>query len=152
MISEEVFITSRSTYAPGFGYYSWYSPNMSQNITEYHFNDILAMSYNAEGVRDWFSFVRKEQYSQEDGGRFSSYAFLNSGGSLGFLFNDYDTKQSKIQLATVDAEGLSNTMSFTAEGNENPDWLPKHGKQIGARELLIPCLRKKQICFAKVVF
>jgi hypothetical protein len=152
MISEESFVTSRTGYSPGFGYYSWYYPAMSQNIREYHFNDILALSYSGEGQREWYSFVRKEQYSQEDGGRFSSYAFLNSGGSLGFLFNDYDTRQSRIQLATVDAEGKQDKLSFTAEGNENPDWLPKFGRQVGSRELLIPCLRKKQICFAKVVF
>ena len=152
MISEESYITSRSSYAPGFGYYSWYYPSMTQNVREYHFNDVLALSYNAEGTREWYAFVRKQQYSQEDGGRFSSYSFLNSGGSLGFLYNDFDEKQSKIQLATVDAAGVVDMRSFQVEGTENPDWLPRHGKQVGAKELVIPCLRKKQICFAKVVF
>lgn len=152
MVSEESYVTNRSTFSPGFGYYSWYYPSMGQNIREYYFNDILALSYNWEGQRDWFSFVRKQQYSQEDGGRFSSYAFLNSGATLGFLFNDYDVKNSRIQLATVDESGKSDMRSFTAEGNDNPDWLPRYGKQVSAREIVVPCFRKKQICFAKVVF
>ena len=80
------------------------------------------------------------------------YAFLNSGGTLGFLFNDFDTRMSRIQLATIDADGKTDMRSFTADGNDNPDWLPRHGKQVSAREIVIPCLRKKQICFAKVVF
>ena len=33
MVSEESFVTNRSSYAPGFGYYSWYYPSMSQAIT-----------------------------------------------------------------------------------------------------------------------
>jgi hypothetical protein len=41
---------------------------------------------------------------------------------------------------------------FTAEGNDNPDWLPKAGKQVAARVLIVPCLHKRQICYAKVVF
>ncbi len=152
MVSEESYISNRSSFAPGFGYYSMYYPAMSQNIREYYYNDILALSYNGDGVREWYSFVRKQQYSQEDGGRFSSYAFLNSGAALGFLFNDYDVKQSRIQLATVDNSGKADMRSFTAEGNDNPDWLPRFGKQVSAREIVVPCLRKKQICFAKVVF
>ncbi len=152
MVSEESYIANRSSFAPGFGYYSMYYPAMSQNIREYYYNDILALSYNSEGVREWYSFVRKQQYSQEDGGRFSSYAFLNSGAALGFLFNDYDVKHSQIQLATIDNGGKADMRSFTAEGNDNPDWLPRFGKQVSAREIVVPCLRKKQICFAKVVF
>jgi hypothetical protein len=156
MVSEESYVAMRSSYAPGFGYYSMYYPmggmGGGQNIREYYYNDILALSYNAEGVRDWYSFVRKRQYSQEDNGRFSSYAFLNSGASLGFLFNDYDAKNSRIQLATVDNDGKADMRSFTADGNENPDWLPRFGKQVSTREIVVPCLRKKQICFAKVVF
>jgi hypothetical protein len=154
MVSEESYVSVRAGYSPGFGYYSFYSPMTmgGQNIREYYYNDILALSYNGDGVREWYSFVRKQQYSQEDNGRFSSYAFLNSGASLGFLFNDYDAKNSRIQLATVDNDGKSDMRSFTAEGNDNPDWLPRFGKQVSTREIVVPCLRKKQICFAKVVF
>lgn len=155
MVAEEAYVSVRTGYAPGFGYYSMYNPMMmgsGQNIREYYYNDILALSYNGDGVREWYSFVRKQQYSQEDNGRFSSYAFLNSGASLGFLFNDYDTRNSRIQLATVDNSGKSDMRSFAAEGNDNPDWLPRFGKQVSAREIVVPCLRKKQICFSKVVF
>jgi hypothetical protein len=41
---------------------------------------------------------------------------------------------------------------MAAGRNDDPDWLPRSGKQVSAREIVIPCLRKRQICFAKVVF
>jgi len=152
LISEVHYITTRSNYTPGFGYYSFYSPYMTTMVREYHYDDIMALSYNKDGGRDWSSFIPKMQYSQEDGGVFSSYALLNSGGTLAFLFNDFNIAHSRIQLATLDAEGKADIHSFTAEGNDYPDWLPKSGKQVAARVLIVPCFHKKEICFAKVVF
>ena len=152
LVSEVNFITTRSNYMPGFGYYSFYSPYMTNMVHEYHYNDIMALSYNKDGTREWSSFIPKEQYSQEDGGVFSSYALLNTGGTLAFLFNDFNVTHSRIQLATLNSGGKSEIHSFTAEGNDYPDWLPRYGKQVAGRTLIVPCFHKKQICFAKVVF
>ncbi len=152
LISEVHFVTQRSNYMPGLGYYSYYNPYNTTIVHEYHYNDIMALSYNKDGVRDWGAYIPKEQYSQEDGGVFSSYALLNTGGTLAFLFNDFNIARSRIQLATVAADGKTNIHTFTAEGNDYPDWLPKSGKQVAARILVVPCFHKKQICFAKVVF
>ena len=152
LVSEIHYVTTRSTYTPNFGYYSFYSPYSSSMVREFHYNDIMALAYNKDGQREWSSFVPKEQYSQEDGGLFSSYALLNTGGTIAFLYNDFNSRQSRIQLATLDADGKTQVHSFAAEGNDNPDWLPKSGKQVASRVLVVPCLHKKQICFAKVVF
>ncbi len=152
LIAEEYYITTRNSYAPGMGYYSWYYPSMSSAVREYHYNDIMAMSYDADGARDWTSFIRKGQYSQEDGGTFSSYALVNTGGSVGFLYNDFNSVRSRIQMGSVDGDGKINTRALVTNGNEGADWLPRYGKQVSAREIVIPCLQKKQICFAKVVF
>ena len=153
LIAESTYITTRTNYLPSVGYYSaFYTPYNTSTVKEYHYNDIMALSYNKEGVRDWKAFINKEQYSQEDGGAFASYALLNSGGSLAFLFNDFNTSRSKIQLATVDPDGKTEVSSFTPIGNNSPDWLPRAGRQVASRALVVPCLLKKQICFAKVVF
>ena len=153
LISEETFITTRSNYTPGFGYYSFYNSSYSNSmVREYHYDDIMTISYDKDGLRQWSTFVPKSQYSQDDGGLFSSYALLNTGGAIAFLFNDFNTSHSRIQLATLDAAGKADMRSFSAEGNEYPDWLPKSGKQVSARVLVVPCLHKRQICFARVVF
>ncbi|XZF16076.1 hypothetical protein ACTHGU_08050 [Chitinophagaceae bacterium MMS25-I14] len=155
LLSEDYYMLTRnSAYTPGWGYYSmyYYGPYSMPSVREYHYNDIMALSYNGEGTREWQAFVRKEQYSQEDGGMFSSYALLNTGGALGFLFNDYNSNKSRIQLATIDGDGKVNMRSMAAGSKDDPDWLPRSGKQVGSREIIIPCLRKKQICFAKIVF
>jgi len=125
---------------------------MNNMIREYHYNDILAISYDKDGNKLWSTFIPKEQYSQEDGGMFSSYSLLNSGGTLAFLFNDFNDARSRIQLATLSADGKVVINGFTAEGNDYPDWLPRAGKQVASRVLVVPCLHRRQICYAKVVF
>ncbi len=152
LISEVHFVTQRTNYMPTMGYYSYYSPYNTTMVHEYHYNDIMALSYDKDGNREWGSNIPKEQYSQEDGGVFSSYAFVNTGGTLAFLYNDFNINHSRIQLATVGANGKTEVHSFSAEGNDNPDWLPRSGKQVSSRTLVVPCFHKKQICFAKVVF
>jgi hypothetical protein len=153
MISEVSYMTTRSSFAPGLGYYSnFYSPYNSTLIREFHYDDIMAIAYSKDGVREWDVVIPKEQYSQEDGGVFSSYLLLNTGGAIGFLYNDFNYKQSRIQLSTVEPGGEAHTSSFAAEGSDGPDWLPRAGKQVAARVLIVPCLHKRQICFAKVVF
>jgi hypothetical protein len=155
LVAEDYFMTNRNAgYVPGWGYYSsyYYGPYMMPTVREFHYNDILVLSYDGAGQRQWHAFVRKNQYSQEDGGLFSSYAMINTGGSLGFLFNDFNTSQSRIQLATVDADGQQAVRHLAAGGAGEPDWLPRSGRQVGPSELVVPCLRKRQICFAKVVF
>ena len=153
LLSEDYYMTTRNGYTP-YGYYGFaYSPYITTpTIREYHYGDILALSYSGDGVREWDAFIRKDQFSQEDGGKFSSYALLNSGGSLGFLFNDFNTSRSRIQLAAVDADGKTDIRPLDAGGADDPDWLPRSAKQVSAHELIVPCLRKRQICFAKVVF
>jgi hypothetical protein len=151
MVAEDYYITTRNTFNPGLGYYSWYYPAMSSTIREYHYGDIVALSYDATGTKDWHTFVRKDQYSQEDGGIFSSYALVNTGGMIGFLFNDFNSSRSRIQLASLAADGSSNMVSLASNKSDDPDWLPRSGKQIASREVVVPCLRKRQICFVKVV-
>lgn len=150
--AEETYITTQSAFLPGVGFYSfYYSPMMSQTIREYHYNDILLLSYNGNNEKEWHTFLRKEQYSQEDGGMFSSYSLMNTGGGLGFLFNDFNSKRSRIQLSSVAADGKVNVGYMDAGNSDDPDWLPRLGKQVDSREIIVPCLRKRQISFAKIV-
>lgn len=150
--AEERYVTTQSNFMPGMGFYSfYYAPMVAQTIREYHYNDILVLSYNAEGQKEWHDFLRKEQYSQEDGGMFSSYSLLNTGGGLGFLFNDFNSSRSRIQLTSVASDGKVNVGFMDAGNADDPDWMPRMGKQVDNREIVVPCLRKKQICFAKIV-
>ena len=157
LLAEQYYVSVRTggAFSPYGGYYTpFYTPYMGgQNVREYHFGDVLAVSCNAAGEREWNAFVRKEQYSQDDAGAFSSYAFINTGGALGFLYNDFDSRRSRITLATMDESGKTDIHTLDAGGiQQTADWLPRAGRQVSAHELVVPCLRRRSLCFAKVVF
>ncbi|WP_162903283.1 hypothetical protein [Taibaiella koreensis] len=155
LVGESYYITTRtSIYGPGYGgYYSWYNNGYPTSSTrEYHYGDIMVLDYDINGERKWQNFIRKEQYSQEDDGLFSSYAMLNSGASLVFLYNDFSTSKSTLNLAAVDISGSLQLKKMNPGRSAGADWLPRSGKQTDTRELLIPVLRRNSIGFARVVF
>lgn len=155
LILESYYVTTRtSSYGNNLGYYySWYNNSYATTSTrEYHYGDVVTIDYDIDGNRKWHSFIRKEQYSQEDGGLFSSYALLNSGGSLVFLYNDFTSSKSTLNLAAVDVDGNLQMKKMNPGRNDGVDWIPRSGKQTDLRELLIPVLRKNSLGFARVVF
>jgi hypothetical protein len=153
LIAEDYFVSTRNSYASPFSYYySYYYPGMSSSVREFHYNDLMAMSYDGEGKQEWKTFIRKNQYSLEDGGIFSSFGLLNTGGALGFLYNDFNSLRSSVQLASLEGTGDVKMQPLRKMQDDDADWLPRSGKQTGAREFVVPCMRRRQICFAKIVF
>ncbi len=153
LVAEKYYVTTRNSYyGNGYGYYSgYYGSFANPTIREYNYGDIMALSYNAAGELAWKNFVRKEQYSQEDGGMFSSYGMINSGASLVFIYNDFNSRSSSLQLAALDIEG-NLQMSKMNDDGMRADWIPRAGKQTDAAEIVIPMLRNNNISFVKVNF
>lgn len=153
LISENYFITSRGSMSPGF-YGGYYGPSMGgRSVTEYNFGDIMTLSYNAEGERQWFFFMRKLQTTFEDRGLFSSYGFMNTGGNLAFIYNDFNTSKSTLTVAAVNGSG-ENWMNKIDPKLLIPkcDIVPKMGKQIGERTIIFPYLKGNNLGFVKVSF
>lgn len=153
LVAEQVFLSTRGAATP-YGFYSYYYSPFAYGATvrEYYYNDIVVLSYGPDALLEFSSFVRKSQFSQEDGGRFSSFAFINTGGSLAMLYNDFNSRRSSIQLAAIDAAGQQQVRSMAEGTQTDPDWLPRQGRQTSQRELIVPCLRRGEICFARVTF
>ncbi|MFT4061911.1 MAG: hypothetical protein QM642_06100 [Edaphocola sp.] len=154
LVAENYFVTTRNAnYGAGFGYYGRYSNGYGGSIIrEYHYGDIMILSYDGNGRKIWQNFVRKSQYSQDDGGLFSSYRMLNSGGSLVFLFNDFTSNRSTLNLAAVDGAGSLRLKKLNPGRTAGADWIPRSGKQIDIREMMVPVVRKNNLGFARVVF
>lgn len=157
LVSESFYMATRTSYGPGYGgFYSSYNnynyPGMNTSVREYVYGDILVINYDGSGNREWHNFIRKEQYSQEDGGLFSSFGLINSGASLVFLYNDFTNSKSSLNLAAVDIQGKLQLKKLNAGSGNDGDWLPRSGKQTDATELVVPVLRKNNLSFARLAF
>ncbi len=61
----------------------------------YHYNDIIVVNINNDGKIGWALTIPKTQYSVNDGGYMSSYAFNVAGDKMYFVFYDSPDNYNK---------------------------------------------------------
>lgn len=133
--------------------YNWYRPyNTYNNVsTRYYYDNIMILSIDKNSTLQWSSIIHKNQFD-DDNDNYLSFGIMNSGGEIHFLFN---TDVNKNQLLA--------DHSFTSEGNitRNPPlksqdkgykFMPRFAKQVGARQVILPCNYRGYIVFAKIDF
>lgn len=151
MVAESFFITTKTS-VPNAGFYaSYYATTPSRSIKEYNYGDILIINFNKDGTIVWENFIRKNQYSQEDYGMFSSYAFANTGKYLIFIYNDFTNHKNALTMATLDNNGKI-TYKQIKVSDQPYDWVPKHAKQTSALSILFPCFKSNTLLYSGVYF
>jgi hypothetical protein len=140
-----------------------------QTTTTYTYDywDILVININPEGNIEWTEKVPKRQRTQNDGGKWSSYAQMTRNDKLYFIFNDnpknlmykgdgkwkyMKLKDCFISLAEVDDDGRVFRESLLGAKGKGVIARPKVSRQIGEDELLIYAERGKKKNFMKVKF
>lgn len=172
MTAEAYYTTSRTTpwnrwnymYGGmgGYGYYPYYyspySPyyynpygwNDGQG-TRYHYDNIAILSFDEKGDMQYSNFVHKSQF--DDGADlYLSYMLVNVGSELHFLFNELDRRQYVLSENTIGADGKVSRRPTLRNLDKGFSWMPRYGKQISARTVIIPCIYRNYICFAKIDF
>lgn len=131
-------------------YYSPYGWDNNRG-TEYHYDDIAILSYDGDGKLEWSNFIRKNQ-SAEGNASFLSYKLVNIGSELEFIYNSPFRRSYLLTVMSVTPQGKLSKLP-TLRGLDNGyDWMPRYGRQISARSVVIPCIFRNYICFAKIDF
>lgn len=137
-----------SPYSP-FYYNPWYNNYNSQD--RYHYDNIAVLSMDNEGNLLWSNFVHKSQY--DDGSDlYLSYMMVNIGSELRFLYNELDGRRQILTDNSVQPDGKSSRKPTLRNLDKGFTWMPRYGKQISGRSILVPCIYRNYICFAKVDF
>ncbi|WP_298731850.1 hypothetical protein [uncultured Chitinophaga sp.] len=137
-----------SPYSPW--YYSPWGWNNSQG-NRYHYDNVAVLSFDPEGKLQWSNFVRKSQF--DDGADlYLSYMLVNIGSELRFLYNDLDRRSYILTDNSITPDGKISRMPTLRNLDKGFTWMPRYGKQISSRSVLIPCIYRNYICFAKIDF
>lgn len=137
-----------SPYSP-FYYNPWYNNYNSQD--RYHYDNVAVLSLDNEGNLLWSNFVHKSQY--DDGSDlYLSYMMVNIGSELRFLYNELDRRSFMITDNSIQPDGQSSRKPTLRNLDKGFTWMPRYGKQISSRSVLIPCINRNYICFAKIDF
>jgi hypothetical protein len=173
LIGESEFSTSRGTYfnrwdymngynpyfSPGYGNYGspFYSPwnrygnYNGNNAMRFHAENIIVISFDKEGNVEWTNVLPKSQYDDESENSIS-YQLMNTGGELHFLYNQYEGRNLLLNDQSVSPEGKVTRYPTLKNLDKGYEFMPRHGRQLSAKQILIPCMYRNYLCFAKVDF
>ena len=171
LISESEFSTSRGGYfnrwdymngfnpyySPGFGYYgSPYYPNRygnygNGNAMRYHAENVMIISFDKDDNVEWSNVIPKSQYDDETDNSIS-YQLMNTGGELHFLYNQYEGRNLLLNDQSIAPDGKTTRYPTLKNLDKGYEFMPRHGRQLSAKQILIPCLYRNYLCFAKVDF
>jgi hypothetical protein len=148
-----------------------YTDAKGNTHTTYHYfyNDIIAVSIDAQGEIEWASKVIKRQHSTNDGGFYSSYVMAVVENKIYFVFNDNidnllfpnekmknfapgSSKKSAVTLCELDPLGnVTKEMLFSGP-ETGVILIPKLSEQISENEIFIYCKRMKKNKFGMLTF
>ena len=138
--------------------YYYYSPYYSsvwgrgwssnQNM-RYHADNITVFSFDKTGKPEWNNVIVKEQFDDQTDDLIS-YQVMVTGGALHFLFNQSERRVQLLEDFSVEPDGQMNRNPTLKNLDKGYEFMPRYAKQVSAKQILIPCLTRNFICFAKV--
>lgn len=141
-------------WSPGYGYNSWnypYSRWNSSSITRYHAENIMLLSYNKDGNVEWSNVIPKSQYDDETD-NMVSFQLMNMGGDLHLLFNLFERRVLMLNDQSVTPDGKVSRNPTLKNLDKGYEFMARYGKQVSGRQMIVPCIYRNYLCFAKIDF
>ena len=139
-------------YSPYYGgYYRPYNSFNNYNNTRYYYYNILVLSVDSTGKVEWDNIIHKDQ-SSDNTDNFLSYATFNTGSDIHFLFNNSEKRNQLLIDNVIGADGNLVRNPSLKSYEKGYNFMIRYAKQTGAKQLIVPCSYRDQICFAKIDF
>jgi hypothetical protein len=113
--------------------------------------NIMVFFFGRDGRLEWSNTVRKKQYD-DNSDVLLSYLLFNTGSEVRFLFNQLERREQVLNSVTLNAAGKIKRDPTMKGLDANFEFMPRYGKQVGPREVVMPCIYRNYICFAKLDF
>jgi hypothetical protein len=136
-------------YSPMYSSRNWWPYRNSSQTVRYHADNITVLSFNSAGGLEWNNVMGKSQFDDESDDNLS-FQIMNTGGQLHFLFNQLEKRNNLLTDFSINPEGQLNRNPTLKNLDRGYEFLPKYGKQVSARQMIVPCLYRNSICFAKL--
>lgn len=141
-------------YGSGLNAYPWGSPwgmnNMGPNsVTRYFSDNVAIISFEPTGKMEWSNIIRKTQYD-DNTDNYIGYGIINSGDQIRFMFNIQDKRSNILTDQSLSPQGQIDRNPTIKNLERGYDFMPRHSKQTGARQAIVPCMYRGYTCFAKI--
>jgi hypothetical protein len=168
LISESEFTTARGSsfnrsdymygpmspsdyYSPYYNPYSPYNRYGPGTINRYNAENIMVLSFDKNSNMEWSNVIPKSQFD-DDGQNQISYQTMNTGGDLHFLYNQFEKRTLLLMDQSISSEGKITRVPTLHNLDKGYDFMPRLGKQVASNQIVIPCLYRSYLCFAKIDF
>ncbi len=129
---------------------SWWNSRMNSNqSTRYHADNIAIVSFNNKGELEWSNVIGKSQYD-DDTDEKVSYQVMNTGDQLHFLYNQLERRSNLLTDLGITTDGELSRNPTLKNLDKGYEFMPKYGKQVSSKQMIIPCTYRNYICFAKI--
>lgn len=135
-------------YSPFYSSYYRSSRFMNQ-AARYHADNIAVLSFDNQGKLEWNSVVGKTQYDDETDDLIS-YQLVNTGSEIHFIFNQQERRNNLLSDYSITPGGQMTRNPTLKNLDKGYEFMPKYGKQVSSRQMIVPCLYRNYICFAKI--
>lgn len=137
-------------YSPYYNSYYWNRWGDNQAV-RYQAENIAVLSFNGSGKKEWSIVITKDQFDDQSDDLLS-YQVMNTGGELHFLFNQLEKRVQLLNDFSLEPDGKIRRNPTLKNLDKGYDFMPKYAKQVSARQMIIPCLTRNYICFAKIEY
>jgi hypothetical protein len=138
-------------YSP-YGYFNspWNRWNNGLN-TRYNAENIMILSYNKDGSIDWSNVIPKTQFDDESDNMIS-FQLVNTGADIHFLFNVAEKRTMMLNDQSVGPDGKITRNPTLKNLDKGFDFMTRSGKQVSGRQVIVPCIYRNYLCFAKIEY
>ena len=121
----------------------------SNQPVRFHADNIAVFSFDKNGKPEWNNVIVKEQFDDQSDDHIS-YQVMVTGAQLHFLFNQNERRVQLLNDYSVAPDGRMNRNPTLKNLDKGYEFMPRYAKQVSAKQILIPCITRNYICFAKV--
>ena len=148
-LAESYSISTDAFNSSGYGNFGG---STSLTVNYYHFDEVIALSFNDTGGVEWNQVIHKKQQTESDGGIFSSFALLIAPTNLLLIFNDFAAGMDVLSTFTLWPDGKVERNEIFNADKKGLLPLVKEGKQISPNEMVMPSLKKGYLQYLKILF
>jgi hypothetical protein len=117
----------------------------------YYADNMMIFSFDKDGGMQWNTLLAKSQFD-DNTDQLLSYQMMNSGTELLFLYNEWMRREPILSAYSLDGTGTFNKQPPLRNVDRGYDFMIRYGKQISAREMLVPASYRNAIGFVRIEF
>ena len=114
--------------------------------------DIIVFSFHPDNTEHWKEILYKKQFSQDDGGIFSSYFLFKTPSRIRLIYNDEIKRNNTVSEYVIDPLGNFERNSLLSTEYQNLKLRFKDALQVSSSILIVPSERNFKLSLVKIEY